>query len=223
VTTLIIHYVTYRNDNHASSFSSVVEPNLTIAEQIRANNLEVGGLERGDWLAIMQAMAAALPCATASQLGYHGRIGKDVVARRSNARRFGDVRRRGGSWLAVRSKQPDVEKEAREEVSGFDMPTRGGARVETRPAEEDRRVERMFSNLNEVSLKHEPGNLVSAVLLIAGTTVGAGILAIPSVTQESGFLASSVACIGCWLYMVRRECSPSPLQHWNAMNSCLLD
>ena len=50
---------------------------------------------------------------------------------------------------------------------------------------------------------------MSAVLLIAGTTVGAGILAIPSVTQESGFLASSVACIGCWLYMVR------PLQRWN--------
>jgi len=49
------------------------------------------------------------------------------------------------------------------------------------------------------------GSLVSAVLLIAGTTVGAGILAIPSVTQESGFLASSVACIGCWLYMVRRH------------------
>lgn len=32
--------------------------------------------------------------------------------------------------------------------------------------------------------------------------VGAGILAIPAVTQESGFLASAVTCIGCWAFMV---------------------
>lgn len=37
---------------------------------------------------------------------------------------------------------------------------------------------------------------------MAGTTVGAGILAIPAVTQESGFLASAVTCILCWIYMV---------------------
>lgn len=106
--------------------------------------------------------------------------------------------------MVARSKQPDVQKET-EELSGFDMPTRSGIsekKVAVLEVDEGRRVERMFSNLNEVSLKHEPGSLVSAVLLIAGTTVGAGILAIPSVTQESGFLASSVACIGCWLYMV---------------------
>jgi hypothetical protein len=32
-------------------------------------------------------------------------------------------------------------------------------------------VERLFSNLNEATLEHEPGSLSSAVLLIAGTTV----------------------------------------------------
>ncbi|KAK3003855.1 hypothetical protein RJ639_019524 [Escallonia herrerae] len=32
--------------------------------------------------------------------------------------------------------------------------------------------------------------------------VGAGILAIPAVTQEAGFLASAVTCIGCWIFMV---------------------
>ncbi|KAG8079499.1 hypothetical protein GUJ93_ZPchr0007g4202 [Zizania palustris] len=32
--------------------------------------------------------------------------------------------------------------------------------------------------------------------------VGAGILAIPAVTQEAGFLASAVTCILCWIYMV---------------------
>nr|GMD73677.1 tyrosine-specific transport protein isoform X1 [Ipomoea batatas] len=47
--------------------------------------------------------------------------------------------------------------------------------------------ERLFSNLNQATLKREPG---------------AGILAIPAVTQESGFLASAVTCIGCWIFMV---------------------
>ncbi|KAJ4979735.1 hypothetical protein NE237_010515 [Protea cynaroides] len=62
--------------------------------------------------------------------------------------------------------------------------------------------ERLFSNLNQVNLKREPGSLSSATLLVAGTTVGAGILAIPAVTQEAGFLASAVTCILCWIYMV---------------------
>ncbi|KAL4282744.1 hypothetical protein GQ457_16G007110 [Hibiscus cannabinus] len=62
--------------------------------------------------------------------------------------------------------------------------------------------ERLFSNLNQATLKREPGSLSSAVFLVAGTTVGAGILAIPAVTQESGFLASAVACILCWIFMV---------------------
>ncbi|XP_016548032.1 tyrosine-specific transport system isoform X2 [Capsicum annuum] len=62
--------------------------------------------------------------------------------------------------------------------------------------------ERLFSNLNQATLKREPGSLSSAIFLVAGTTVGAGILAIPAVTQESGFLASSVICIVCWIYMV---------------------
>ncbi|KAF5447629.1 hypothetical protein F2P56_033168 [Juglans regia] len=62
--------------------------------------------------------------------------------------------------------------------------------------------ERLFSNLNQATLKREPGSLSSAIVLVAGTTVGAGILAIPSVTQESGFLASTVTCILCWVFMV---------------------
>ncbi|XP_057955755.1 uncharacterized protein LOC131149373 isoform X2 [Malania oleifera] len=35
-----------------------------------------------------------------------------------------------------------------------------------------------------------------------GNRVGAGILAIPAVTQESGFLASAVTCFLCWVFMV---------------------
>ncbi|GMG99966.1 hypothetical protein Nepgr_001806 [Nepenthes gracilis] len=62
--------------------------------------------------------------------------------------------------------------------------------------------ERLFSNLNQATLKREPGSLSSAIFLVAGTTVGAGILAIPAVTKEAGFLASAVACIICWIFMV---------------------
>ncbi|CAK9138814.1 unnamed protein product [Ilex paraguariensis] len=62
--------------------------------------------------------------------------------------------------------------------------------------------ERLFSNLNQATLKGEPGSLISAIFLVAGTTVGAGILAIPAVTQEAGFLASAVTCILCWAFMV---------------------
>ncbi|GMN47031.1 hypothetical protein TIFTF001_016211 [Ficus carica] len=61
---------------------------------------------------------------------------------------------------------------------------------------------RLFSNVNQATLKREPGSLSSAIFLVAGTTVGAGILAIPAVTQESGFLASAITCIFCWVYMV---------------------
>ncbi|XP_030521145.1 tyrosine-specific transport system isoform X2 [Rhodamnia argentea] len=68
--------------------------------------------------------------------------------------------------------------------------------------ESELELERLFSNLNQATLKREPGSLSSAVFLVAGTTVGAGILAIPAVTQESGFIASAVTCIFCWIFMV---------------------
>jgi amino acid permease len=34
------------------------------------------------------------------------------------------------------------------------------------------------------------------------TTVGAGILALPASTLKAGFVPSSVALVGAWLYMV---------------------
>ncbi|OWM73563.1 hypothetical protein CDL15_Pgr026662 [Punica granatum] len=71
-----------------------------------------------------------------------------------------------------------------------------------RQSAEELEVERLFSNVNQATLKREPGSLSSAIFLVAGTTVGAGILAIPAVTQESGFLASAVTCIICWVFMV---------------------
>ncbi len=42
---------------------------------------------------------------------------------------------------------------------------------------------RLFSNLNERTLRHEPGSVLGAAALVAGTTVGAGILALPYATK----------------------------------------
>ncbi|KAK3270626.1 hypothetical protein CYMTET_20980 [Cymbomonas tetramitiformis] len=61
---------------------------------------------------------------------------------------------------------------------------------------------RLWSNVSESSLKHEPGSLFGAISLVGGTTVGAGILALPAETQASGFIASSGAIVACWIYMV---------------------
>ncbi|KAF8398131.1 hypothetical protein HHK36_017057 [Tetracentron sinense] len=61
---------------------------------------------------------------------------------------------------------------------------------------------RRFVPNNECLIKHDYRSLSSGIFLVAGTTVGAGILAIPAVTQEAGFLASAVTCILCWIYMV---------------------
>ncbi|XP_012075989.1 tyrosine-specific transport protein isoform X1 [Jatropha curcas] len=79
---------------------------------------------------------------------------------------------------------------------------RTGFQLQAQRQQQEYQVERLFSNLNQATLKREPGSLSSSILLVAGTTVGAGILAIPAVTQESGFLASAVACIVCWIFMV---------------------
>jgi len=50
---------------------------------------------------------------------------------------------------------------------------------------------RLFSNLG-LDRKHEPGNVFSAATLVAGTAVGAGILALPAVCAPAGFTASGV-------------------------------
>ncbi len=41
----------------------------------------------------------------------------------------------------------------------------------------------LYSNLNPRTHVHEPGTLWGATLLVTGTTVGAGILALPAITQ----------------------------------------
>lgn len=55
---------------------------------------------------------------------------------------------------------------------------------------------RLFSNLDPDTMRHQPGSLMGAISLVAGTTVGAGILALPNTTAPAGFTASAVALSG---------------------------
>lgn len=61
---------------------------------------------------------------------------------------------------------------------------------------------RLFSNLelDKDGLKHQPGSILSCSALVAGTTVGAGILALPAVTLPSGVLPSTTLLIAVWFY-----------------------
>lgn len=64
------------------------------------------------------------------------------------------------------------------------------------PAGQSQSPDRLFSNVNPATLKHEPGSVYGAAALVSGTAVGAGILALPAVTKAAGFAASSVALTG---------------------------
>jgi len=64
----------------------------------------------------------------------------------------------------------------------------------------------------------DPGRILGAALLIAGGTVGAGIVALPITTAPAGFLPSAAALVAGWAFMystallvveVSRYCGPS--------------
>jgi len=61
---------------------------------------------------------------------------------------------------------------------------------------------RLFSHLefDGKNLNHQPGSVLGNTALIAGTTVGAGILALPAVTLPSGIVPSTSGLIAVWLY-----------------------
>ena len=45
------------------------------------------------------------------------------------------------------------------------------------------------------------GKLIGGILLIVGTSIGAGILALPVTTSEAGFISSSILLFLCWVLM----------------------
>ena len=75
-------------------------------------------------------------------------------------------------------------------------------------AEPDKMVqERLFSTLDweemqtSSKVQYKEPSVTNAIVLVAGTTVGAGILALPAVTQSAGFVPSTVALTFSWMYM----------------------
>ena len=62
-------------------------------------------------------------------------------------------------------------------------------------------ITRLFSNLGP-DLRHSPGSTAGAAALVAGTTVGAGILALPTVTAPAGFLPSTAGLVLAWAFSV---------------------
>jgi tyrosine-specific transport protein len=70
------------------------------------------------------------------------------------------------------------------------------------PHQEQSQVTQLFSHLewDGNQFKHQPGSVLGSIALIAGTTIGAGILALPSVTLPSGLVPSSTVLILVWLY-----------------------
>ena len=61
---------------------------------------------------------------------------------------------------------------------------------------------RLFSHIefDGNKLIHQPGSVLGSTTLIAGTTIGVGILALPAVTMPSGIVPSSALLIAVWLY-----------------------
>ncbi len=63
-------------------------------------------------------------------------------------------------------------------------------------------VTRLFSHLelDGNQLSHQAGSVLGSTALVAGTTIGAGILALPTVTLPSGVVPSSALLIAVWIY-----------------------
>jgi tyrosine-specific transport protein len=68
--------------------------------------------------------------------------------------------------------------------------------------QDSEQVTRLFSHLefDGKKLNHQPGSVLGSTALIVGTTIGAGILALPAVTLPSGIVPSTSGLIAVWLY-----------------------
>lgn len=79
----------------------------------------------------------------------------------------------------------------------MDTSNRVSALPDNTPAET-----RLFSNLSKETLQHEPGSLVGASVLVAGTAVGAGILALPQALSPAGVLPAATAISGSAVFSI---------------------
>ena len=61
------------------------------------------------------------------------------------------------------------------------------------------------SNANVGTHEDESGSVLGSAALIAGTTVGTGVLALPEITGPSGFVPSSEVLVAMWIYFMRLD------------------
>ena len=62
--------------------------------------------------------------------------------------------------------------------------------------------DRLWSNVErgDDGLRRRAGSLGASVALVAGTTLGAGMLALPLVLRDAGFVPSTVVIVACWVF-----------------------
>ena len=71
-----------------------------------------------------------------------------------------------------------------------------------RTASSDTDLEALVTSDHDDKLpKKDGGALFNTISLVAGTTVGAGILALPQVASEAGFLPTTAGLVGSWVFM----------------------
>ena len=159
----------------------------------------------------MPPSAAFVHRAHAGQAAVEMRLGREMHhlggVRQSRPCGAADTCRRRCQRQAVGRQQPARVCASGEPPQGGRIPAAGPSSSSGGGSPSSSTVEgqgsfRLFSSLNPDTLKHEPGTVLGAAALVAGTTVGAGILALPAVSSASGFGASAVALTGCCLYSI---------------------
>lgn len=66
----------------------------------------------------------------------------------------------------------------------------------------DDEQQRLFSNVSPPSFVHAPGSVLSASVLVAGTAVGAGILALPQALAGAGLVPAAASITGAAVFSI---------------------
>ncbi|KAK9868721.1 hypothetical protein WJX84_001096 [Apatococcus fuscideae] len=91
----------------------------------------------------------------------------------------------------VKATTSESEPETQTQSGSSQVPSATSLTTEISYSQEDK----LFSTIDAsaAGLIHKPGTVFASATLVAGTTVGAGILALPYSTQDAGFTASAAA------------------------------
>eukprot|EP00929_Paragymnodinium_shiwhaense_P097087 TRINITY_DN58851_c2_g1_i1.p1 TRINITY_DN58851_c2_g1~~TRINITY_DN58851_c2_g1_i1.p1 ORF type:complete len:477 (+),score=82.51 TRINITY_DN58851_c2_g1_i1:38-1468(+) len=112
----------------------------------------------------------------------------------------------GGAWLSSRRQRERAlchrSYKLLCKALATDAPPSIAEAVVAYEKKSDRKEGAAADDKSPVPKGDEDPSVWSAIVLVAGTTIGAGVLALPAVTQPAGFVPSTVSLLGCWVYMV---------------------